>query len=97
MASGFVGLTLCGIAMSATACKAVTPYPLKGENWGVEFNSFLCLRGKEGECKPREIEEQAADDASVASDGERPGTTIARFALLTRRALLVELLLFLAC
>ena len=38
--------------MSATTCKAVTPYPLEVGNWGVEFNGFLYLRGKVGERRP---------------------------------------------
>ena len=70
-ASDILHQTLCGIAMRTTACKVVTPYPLEVGNWGVDFNGFLYLRDKVGEGDPWEIEEQATDAASAASDGER--------------------------
>ena len=91
-ASDVIRRTLYCISMRAISSKAVPPYPFEGGKWSVESNDFLSLRGKVGKGEPQEREEQATDTTSTAFDVDRPGTTIAIFALMTSRALVVVLL-----
>ena len=85
-----MGKIMLPVKPFAVTSKAVSPYPFEVGEWIVEFSGFLSLIGKVEKGKPQEIEEQATDAASTASDGDRPGTTIVRSTLLTSRAMLVK-------